>query len=95
MLHVCISRRRPGHDPERIRALALDETRTAWRLHAGGEFHALHFDAEQARGVVFVEAADAAGAQRALAQLPMVQEGQIEFDVVALGPYRRLEALFA
>ncbi|HUP05772.1 MAG TPA: hypothetical protein VMU47_01385 [Caldimonas sp.] len=95
MLHVCVSRRLPGHDPERIEALGADETLAAWRLHVQGVFHALHFDAAQNKGVVLIEAANANEARAALARLPVVRGGQIDFDVVALGPYARLETQFA
>ncbi len=95
MQFVCISRRLPGCDPERLKALAVAETRAAWRLHREGIVHALNFDAAQGKGLVTLHAEDVAEARALLQRLPMVAEEQIDFDIYAMGPYAPLEALFA
>lgn len=95
MRYVAISRRLPGADPQRIAALALDEARAAWALYRSGVARELAFDTEQSKGVLMLEAADRAAARAALAALPLVQLGQIDFDLFALGPYTQLEQLFA
>lgn len=92
---LAISRRRDGADVTRLAALARAETQAAWALYAGGTARAIHFDARQSRGILTLEVADLDAARAALATLPTVAEGLIDFDLYELGPYRQLQNLFA
>jgi muconolactone delta-isomerase len=92
---IAISSRLEGADPGRIEALAADEARKAWELYARGRVRTLYFDLERCKGIVELECADRAEARAVLSELPLVQAGQIGFDIYALGPYTQLEALFA
>jgi hypothetical protein len=92
---VAISKRLPGADVQKIIALGEQETRAAWALYKQGIARELCFDKEQSKGVIVFEAADHAEARRALATLPLVQAGQIDFDLYTMGPYAALENLFA
>jgi hypothetical protein len=95
MQFMCISRRLPESDPERLTTLAIAETRAAWQLYREGLVQALNFDDARGQGLITLHAQDAAEVRARLARLPMVSQGQIDFDIYAMGPYSRLEALFA
>jgi hypothetical protein len=96
MRFVAVSRRTDTYDPARITALAAAEAAAVWALYTEGSVSAFHFDADRPdpRGILFVEAADRAGALAVLARLPLVAEGLIGFDLHALGPYLGLRAAF-
>lgn len=95
MQYLCLSRREPGADPERLKALARDETRAAWQLYRDGVFQNLYFDAAKSRGMIVLNALDEAEVRAHLEKLPMRAARLIDFDVYAMGPYTRIEDLFA
>jgi muconolactone delta-isomerase len=71
------------------------EARRAWDLHQAGVIRELYFHVDQAMAVLVLECADVAAADAALASLPMVSAGLIEFEVLPLRPYSGFERLFA
>jgi hypothetical protein len=95
MRFLAISKRLPGADVQKIMALGLDETRAAWSLYANGPVRELCFDKDKSKGLIFLECASEQQVRETLATLPLVQAGQIDFDVYALGPYANLSVLFA
>jgi len=95
MRHLCLSRRLPGADPQRIAALLRAEARAVWELHAADIAREVWFDREAGRGVLILECADRAAAVAALARLPLVAEGLIGFDIHPLSPFTQLAQLFA
>jgi hypothetical protein len=97
MRFVAISRRVESFDPARAAALAGAEAKAVWEAYGKGRIEAFFFDADRPdpRGILIVEAGDRAAAQAVLAALPLVLEGQIGFDLFALGPYKGLAAAFA
>lgn len=95
MRFLAISKRLAGAELEKIIALGADETRAVWSLYANGPVRELCFDKDKSKGLIFLECASEQQVREALATLPLVQAGQIDFDVYALGPYTNLSALFA
>jgi muconolactone delta-isomerase len=76
--------------PER----AADEARRAWELHQAGMIRELYFHAGESMAVLVLECADLAEADAALASLPMVSGGLIEFEVIPLRAYPGFARLF-
>lgn len=95
MRYLCLSRRVPGADATRITALLRAEARAVWDLHAADIARDVWFDREAGKGVLILECADRAGVAAALARLPLVAEGLIDFDVHPLSPFTQLAQLFA
>lgn len=76
--------------PEIMAAEALQ----AWRLHQAGVIRELYFHDEQDSAVLILECSSVAEADAALASLPMVGAGLIQFDVLPLRAYPGFERLF-
>ncbi|MGA3029269.1 MAG: muconolactone Delta-isomerase family protein [Candidatus Limnocylindrales bacterium] len=76
--------------PEIMAAEALQ----AWRLHQAGVIRELYFHDEENSAVLILECSNVAEAETALASLPMVGAGLIEFEVLPLRAYPGFERLF-
>ena len=74
--------------------IAAAEARRAWDLHQAGVIRELYFHADDALAVLVLECPDLAEADAALASLPMVAAGLIEFEVLPLRAYPGFERLF-
>jgi hypothetical protein len=70
------------------------EAARAWELHLTGEIRELYFRGDREEAVLVLEAADAAAGRRILAELPLVQAGLIEFELVPLRAYPGFARLF-
>jgi muconolactone delta-isomerase len=75
-------------------AMAAAEARRAWDLHQAGVIRELNFQADQTAAVLMLECADITAAGAALASLPMVAAGPIEFEVLPLRAYPGFARLF-
>jgi muconolactone delta-isomerase len=74
--------------------IAASKARRAWELHQAGVIRELYFHADEAMAVLVLECPDLAEANVALASLPMVAAGLIEFEVMPLRAYSGFERLF-
>jgi muconolactone delta-isomerase len=74
--------------------IAAAEARCAWDLHQSGVIRELYFHADEPMAVLVLECADLAEADAALASLPMVSAGLIEFEVLPLRAYPGFARLF-
>jgi len=70
------------------------EARRAWDLHQAGIIRELYFHADEQMAVLMLECTDVAEAEAALASLPMVSAGLIEFEVLPLRAYPGFARLF-
>lgn len=75
--------------------LLAAEARRAWELHQEGTIRELYFRTDNPAAVLMLEAADVASAGRALASLPLVEAGLIQFDLIPLRAYPGFARLFA
>lgn len=75
--------------------LAAAEARRAWELHQAGTIRDLYFRADESSAVLVLECEDVASARAALASLPLVAAGLIEFEVLPLRAYPGFGRLFA
>ena len=74
--------------------MAVEEARRAWDLHQAGVIRDLYFHADESMAVLMLECADIAEAEAALASLPMVAAGLIEFEILPLRAYPGFARLF-
>jgi muconolactone delta-isomerase len=72
-----------------------DEARRVWELQQAGVVREIHFRADRSDAVLILECADVAAARQALATLPLVRAGLIDFEVIPLKPYPGFARLFA
>ena len=80
--------------PNEIQPFLKEEARTVWRLTQAGQLREIYFDAERHTAVIILEASGTAEAKQILAQLPLVREGFIAFELVPLAPYDGYARLF-
>lgn len=79
-----------AYTPELLRAEAL----RVWELTQDGVVRRTWFRDDRHAAVLLLEVADLAAAQDALATLPLVSAGLIEFDLVPLRAYPGLARLW-
>lgn len=77
-----------------FRALLRAEAAKVWELYQQDVVRELYFNAEEHTAILVLECQDVQAARQILAQLPMVQAGLIEFEIIALIPYDGFERLF-
>jgi muconolactone delta-isomerase len=75
--------------------LSRAEAARSWELFRTGVIREMCWRTDRRDVVIFLEAADAAAAEAALATLPFVEAGAISFEVVGLRPYDGWARLFA
>lgn len=94
MQFLALSRRLEGTTPQLLAALATDEARVAWQLHAEGVLRSVHMCPDRPGSVLVLECASIEDARAALHRLPMVRAGLIDFDVSRMLPYTGWASLF-
>lgn len=93
MKFLAIERAVEGATAEKMRGLLIAEAQRVWELQQRDVLREIHFTADH-DAVLVLECADEAAAKAALAELPLVRENQIRFELLALHPYTGLERLF-
>jgi hypothetical protein len=92
---LAIGRLREGLDPQAdIAPRAKAELRVLWQLY-GEDFVREMYSPAGPGAVLVIEAPAVDDAAEALAGLPLVAGGVIEFEYIELQPFRAFEALFA
>lgn len=93
---LAIERPIPGvEDAQFTPELATAESRRAWELYQAGTIRDLYFRADELSAVLVLECQDVAAALNALASLPLVATGLIQFEVLPLRAYPGFGRLFA
>ncbi|HXZ99445.1 MAG TPA: superoxide dismutase [Candidatus Binatia bacterium] len=70
------------------------EARKVWELYQSGVIREMYFSASRHRAVLVLESAGPDEARAALAELPLVQAGAIDFELHTLVPYPGFARLF-
>lgn len=91
---LALSRRLSGVGPEQLAAHAQAEAAAAFALIEAGVIRSVHLCPERPGSMVVLECAGLEEARAALAQLPMVRAGLIEFELSRMLPYTAVKALF-
>jgi len=77
-----------------MKPLLAKEARRAWELYQSGVFREIYFAQDRPLAIVIMEADGVEDAKKALATLPLVEAGYIDFDVMPLAPYPGFARLF-
>ena len=85
----------PGVTPKEIQQLLKVETAKAWEFYMAGVFREMYIRTDFPSAVLMLECANVETAREKLAELPMVEQKVIDFDVIPLGPFDCLTSLFA
>lgn len=86
----------PGAAGDRMRPHLQAEALRAWELYQAGIFREMYFTADgNHNAVIIMECRDVGEAADVLDTLPLVKEGLIRFEAVALEPYSGFARLFA
>jgi hypothetical protein len=92
---LAIEKEVPGVPDGAFEPLLEVEAAAAWALHQQGVIRELYFRADRHEAVLVLECTDVDEARRRLAELPLVQAGLIDFELLPLVPYDGFARLFA
>jgi hypothetical protein len=92
---LAIAKILPDAPPGKIQQQLKVETAKAWELYMAGVFREMYIRTDFPSAVLMLECANVDAAHEALADLPMVEENLIDFDLIPLGPFNCLPLLFA
>lgn len=95
MMILCLDRPLPGATLEKYQPYLLDEVRHAWQAYKTGIIRDIYFRQDRPGVAIIAECPSVDEADKALADLPLVKAGLIEFEFIPLGPFVNWEALFA
>ena len=71
------------------------EAGRVWELYKEGTLREIYFRGDRPDAVLVLECPDLESAREAVESLPLVREGLLEYELIALKPYPGLERLFA
>jgi len=91
---LALEKESPGVTAGQIQPLLKEEARCVWALQQSGLIREIYFEAGRHTSVLMLECADSEAARHALAALPLVRAGLIEFELVPLVPYDGFARLF-
>ena len=92
---LAIEKELPGTIAEQFQPLLVAEARCVWELYQAGVLRELYFRQDCHTAVLVLECQDVAEARQVLAELPLVANGLIEFEIIPLVAYPGFERLFA
>jgi hypothetical protein len=92
---LAIEKELPGATEEQFQSLLKDEARNVWNLQQSGLLREIYFGADRHNAVLILECPGSEEARQALASLPLVTAGLIEFELIPLIPYDGFARLFS
>ncbi len=92
---LAIAKILPDATPGKIQQYLKVETAKAWEFYMAGVFREMYIRTDFPSAVLMLESANVDTAREALAELPMVENHLIDFDLMPLGPFDCLSQLFA
>jgi len=91
---LALEKELPGATAEQFQALLKDEACRVWELQQSGLIREIYLASEHRNAVLMLESSGVEEAQQALATLPLVNAGLIEFVLIPLIPYPGFARLF-
>jgi muconolactone delta-isomerase len=91
---LALEREMPGVPETAFRTLLKAEAAKVWELCQKGVIRELYFNAEKHTAILMLECDDLQAARQIVDDLPLVQAGTIDFELVLLAPYDGFERLF-
>lgn len=96
MQHVAILRLKPQATEEAQARYRKAEVAKVWELTRSDALRSIHFFSGAGNGAVLhIEAGDRPTAEALVRELPMVEAGLLEAEILTLAPFTGFEALFA
>lgn len=93
---LCLDKIMPGVDAKKdIFPHMAEEATTAWDLYRSGVVREMYFRQDRGGVVLVLECAGVPEARAVIDSLPLVKRGLVDFDLIPLGYFMPLEALFA
>lgn len=86
---------KPDAGPDEFKPLVVPEEKAVWPLYTAGVIREMYFQPEPTRVALVFEAANKDEVRTHIAAFPMVKAGLFDVDLIELGPWRQIEALFA
>lgn len=91
---LALERDVPGITGDQFKPYLKPEAARVWELYQSDIFREMYFDKDTHNAVIIMECTDIEEARAALQTLPLVREGLIRFEVMALEPYSGFSRLF-
>ncbi|ARV60765.1 hypothetical protein BZZ01_20985 [Nostocales cyanobacterium HT-58-2] len=92
---LVIARVVAGIAREKVFPLVKPEAAKVWEYVASDLVRTVHYIADHSGAVLLFEAPSVEAVNEAVAQLPMVQAGVLQYEILPLAPYTGLKELFA
>ena len=92
---LVIARVVAGTEREKVFPLVKPEAAKVWEYVAADLVRTIHYIADKSGAVLLFEAPSLEAVNQAVAQLPMVEAGVLQCEVLPLAPYTGLQELFA
>ena len=92
---LCIDRPLPGATFERYKPHLQAEVRHTWEAYKTGVVRDIYLRQDRPGVAIFLECSSVDEAKAALAELPLVKAGLIDFEVIPLGAFTNWEMLSA
>ncbi len=92
---LVIARVIAGTAIEKVLPLVKPEAAKVWEYYAADLVRTVHYFADNSGAVLLFEAPNLEAVNGAVTQLPMVQAGVLECEVIPLAPYTGIAELFA
>jgi hypothetical protein len=91
---LAIEKEVPGVARESFKPYLKAEAAKAWELYQSDMFREIYFRKDRSGAVIILECKDVEDAKRAVAMLPLVRKGLIDFEIMPLIPYPGFSRLF-
>ncbi len=91
---LALEKENPNATAADFQPLLRDEAAVVWQLYQEGIIREIYFRQDIHCAVVILECPDANTARQCLQQLPLVQAGLIEFEIIPLSAYPGFSRLF-
>lgn len=91
---LAIDRFLPGTTMEKVQPHLHEEMKVSWKHYKQGTVREWYFRKDQPGVVLILECNSLEEAQESIDEYPLVKEELIAFDLIPLGPFEPLEALF-
>jgi len=93
--YLVVMKVKPGTNREQLVPLMKPEAAKAWDMMASGALRSIHFIKGPVGAVLLFEAGDEKEVEARVGQLPLVEAGLVNVEVLALTPFTGFAALFA
>ena len=91
---IALEKELPGATSVQFASYLKAEAEKVWQLYQVGLVREFYFRQDQSTAVLVLECLDLQEARNILAEMPLVQNGLIEFELIPLKPYRGFARLF-